>query len=125
MNVKLSIETFLEILQEISSVNLQVKLWLDIENTTGLVSSYAELMNRLDSGEFNYVVGNQIENVDLKHQLNILYSLIEEYKEPKEYLKSQNDVFIVADPNWKYIRDYAKNIRDTFQSTLLLLDRKE
>ena len=50
-----NIQNIYENLLELSDLNLQKEIWFNIENTKGLVSSYAELMNRLfddDSGDF-------------------------------------------------------------------------
>lgn len=69
MDAQISITTFKEILEELSSADLQVKLWLNIENDTGLISSYVELMNNLVSGDFNFVTEKIIKEENFKNDL--------------------------------------------------------
>ncbi|WP_288243446.1 hypothetical protein, partial [uncultured Chryseobacterium sp.] len=52
---------FKERLLELSDINLQRKLWLNIDNDTGLISSYSELFNSL-LGDFDY--DYEVENVE-------------------------------------------------------------
>lgn len=111
MNKQISVEVF-EILEELSNPDLQVKLWLNIENEGGLISSFTELLNDVDGPDFNYVASNLIEDSDLKKELFILLEKIKNYKEPTSYKKYKNDVFIISDPNWKTIRDYTKEIKE-------------
>lgn len=113
MNVEIAKGTFLDLLDEVSSVDQQIKLWLNIENETGLVSSFVEFMNNIDTGDFEYVVNNLIVDPSLKENLQRLLSMIDKYEEPKSYRKCKNDVYIVADPKWKEIRDFAKNLKNS------------
>lgn len=67
-------------------------------------------MNNFDTGEFSYVVENVIQETEFKKELKQLIEMINTYKEPKQYMEFKNDVYIVADGNWKKIRDFAKDI---------------
>jgi len=111
MDAQISITTFKEILEELSSADLQVKLWLNIENDTGLISSYVELMNNLVSGDFNFVTEKIIKEENFKNDLFQLLRMLQLYEEPHSYKKWKHDAYIIADPKWKEIRDFAKQIR--------------
>ena len=48
---------FKKSLVELSDIDLQRKLWLNIDNNTGLISSYSELFNSLFSDfDFDYEI---------------------------------------------------------------------
>jgi hypothetical protein len=123
MNKKISIKAFVDIFDELSSVELQVKLWLNIENDTGLISSFVELMNNIDSPDFSYVIDEIVQDSELKEELNELLSMVGLYEEPKIYRKYKNDVYIVADPNWKKIRDFAKSIKVKYYDYLRRVEK--
>jgi N-acetylneuraminic acid mutarotase len=118
MDAKLAIRAFLDLLEEVSSVDEQIKLWLNIENDSTMISSYVEFICELNSGDFEYVVNNKINDELLKEKLQELFNTINKYEEPKLYKKWQNDVYIVGDPKWKEIRDFAKNIRHSYSDFL-------
>lgn len=118
MDAKLAIRAFLDLLEEVSSVDEQIKLWLNIENDSTMISSYVEFISELNSGDFEYVVNNKINDELLKEKLHELFNTINKYEEPKLYKKWQNDVYIVGDPKWKEIRDFAKNIRHSYSGFL-------
>lgn len=118
MDAKLAIRAFLDLLEEVSSVDEQIKLWLNIENDSTMISSYVEFISELNSGDFEYVVNNKINDELLKEKLHELFNTINKYEEPKLYKKWQNDVYIVGDPKWKEIRDFAKNIRHSYSDFL-------
>ena len=124
MNVNIAKSTFLELMGEISNVDQQVKQWLNIENEMGLVSSYVELVNNIDGGDFEYVVNNLVTDVNLKDSLQQLIEMIENYEEPKSYRKCKNDVYIVADPKWKEIRDFGKYIQNEYSGFFKELNSK-
>ncbi|WP_029299035.1 hypothetical protein [Chryseobacterium hispalense] len=101
---------FKERLLELSDINLQRKLWLNIDNDTGLISSYSELFNSL-LGDFDY--DYEVENVEdnnLKQNLLKLKIMLKEYKEPFSYEESYDDNMILNDPNWKKIVLFAKSL---------------
>ncbi|MEM1322225.1 MAG: hypothetical protein AAGG75_18330 [Bacteroidota bacterium] len=124
MNEQICINTFVEVLDELSSVDLQVKLWLNIENETGLISSYTELMENVSGTDFNYVVHQLVQDASLKADLVQLLALLDAYEEPKSYVQCRNDVYIVADPVWKKIRDFAKAIKQIHSVYLKQLQKR-
>ncbi|MDR6489143.1 hypothetical protein J2799_003682 [Chryseobacterium vietnamense] len=101
---------FKDRLLELSDINLQRKLWLNIGNDTGLVSSYSELFNSLlGDFDFDYEV-KSLEDSNLKQNLLKLKVMLEEYKEPSSYKTNYDDSIILDDPNWKKIVLFAKNL---------------
>jgi len=118
INDDIAADTFLEVVEEISSVELQIKLWLNIENDTGLISSFEDLMDRVDSEDVRYVVNQKVENDELKSRLTELLAMLSDYKVPKLYSSFKNDVYVVADDKWKIIRDFAKGIREKYEFDL-------
>ncbi|UZT98343.1 hypothetical protein ODZ84_01885 [Chryseobacterium fluminis] len=99
---------FKERLIELSDINLQKKLWLNIDNTTGLVSSYSELFNTL-LGDFDYDYEiKDIDNNNLKQNLFKLKEMLEKYQEPPSYDENYDDSIILDDPKWKEIVDFTK-----------------
>lgn len=97
-------------LMELSDINLQRRLWLNINNTTGLISSYSELFNTLlNDFNFIYEIGN-VEDKNLKQKLLKLKIMLEEYKEPYHYEKNYDDSIILDDLKWQEIVDFAKII---------------
>ena len=56
---------FKKSLVELSDIDLQRKLWLNIDNNTGLISSYSELFNSLFSDfDFDYEIKDLEEKYD-------------------------------------------------------------
>ncbi|WP_312993569.1 hypothetical protein [Chryseobacterium flavum] len=101
---------FKERLLELSDINLQRKLWLNIDNDTGLISSYSELFNSLlEDFDYDYEIEN-LEDNNLKQNLLKLKMMLKEYKEPFSYEESYDDNMILNDPNWKNIVLFAKSL---------------
>ncbi|WP_147474537.1 hypothetical protein [Chryseobacterium nematophagum] len=99
-----------ERLLELSDINLQRKLWLNIDNNTGLISSYSELFNSL-LGDFNF--DYEVKNLDdnnLKQNFLKLKVMLEEYKELSSYMDNYDDNIIINDSNWKNIVFFAKSL---------------
>jgi len=96
-------------LLELSNTALQRKLWLNHDNDTGLISSYAELMNRLfdDNGFDNFVdktVANAGYSSNLILALKKLRDLLNTYHDEKD------DEEIIRDPEWITITNQAKTV---------------
>jgi len=99
-------------LVELSDIDMQKKLWLNIDNDTGLISSYSELFNSLlGDFDFDYEI-KVLEDEDLKQNLTQLKVMLEEYKEPNYYWNDDgyDDNIILNDPNWQKIVLFAKEI---------------
>lgn len=117
MNINICAYRFLQIFKEIAEVDLQIKLWLNIENHTNQISSFSDLMDNIDTGELQLIVDNFIADSSCKADIAKLLKLIENYKAPEIYYSYQNDAYIIADPKWKRIRDFAKEITIKYNNT--------
>jgi len=96
---------------ELSDLNLQRMLWLNIDNHTGLISSYVELFSSLfDDTNFDYEI-KDIKDVYLKQNLLKLKIMLEEYKEPYpfDFKTNWDDNIIINDPNWQKIVAFTKD----------------
>ena len=85
---------------------------LNIDNNTGLISSYSELFNSLFSDfDFDYEI-KDLEDDKLKQNLQKLKVMLEEYKEPYSFDFKENwdDSIILNDSRWLEIVNFAKNI---------------
>lgn len=94
---------------EISDLELQKKLWLNINNDTGMISSYIELMCTLfDDYDFDYF----IEEVAIKEKLssNTVFELKILRKMLNEYTEKDNDEEIINDVKWNTIVSQAKKV---------------
>jgi len=92
---------------ELSDLDLQRKLWLNENNDTGLISSYAELMSSLFD-DFNF--DDFIDRTSL--QIGLSDDTIIELNKLRELLNGYNDresdEEIINDPKWKKIVEQAK-----------------
>jgi len=101
------IENIYRIIVELANLSLQRKLWLNEENDTGLISSYAELMSSLfDDFSFDDFIDNRDSKIGLSNsvifELNKLRDLLNSYNE------KEADEEILSDPKWKKIVEQAK-----------------
>ena len=101
-------------IEELSSVDLQNKLWLNRNNDTGLISSYPELMCTLyDDCNLEHVLRKAMEKYGYSSDaLNGLYklnSLLNNYEEPctNGYI---DDELIIKDSNWQVIVKQAQTV---------------
>ena len=101
-------------IEELSSVDLQEKMWLNQNNDTGYISSYAELMCTLyDDINLELVLRKAMEKYGHSNNaLNELYklnSLLDNYEEPytNEHI---DDELIIKDPNWQVIIKQAQTV---------------
>lgn len=101
-------------IEELSSVDLQNKLWLNRNNDTGLISSYPELMCTLyDDCNLELVLRKAMEKYGYSSDaLNGLYklnSLLNNYEEPctNGYI---DDELIIKDSNWQVIVKQAQTV---------------
>lgn len=99
---------------EISSVDLQRKLWLNENNTTGLVSSYAEVMNSLfdDFGFDNFIdcVAPELGIPD-----STLIALNKLRESLNRYVEKGSDKEIIDDPEWKEITRQAQDVLNNWK----------
>lgn len=112
-----NIQNIYENLLELSNINLQKEIWLNIENTKGLVSSYAELMNRLyDDDSFDLFIDKRALELgigsNLIAQLNHLRSLLNHYNE------KTTDAEIINDQNWIHISNQASLIVEIWNNDI-------
>ncbi|MGK6353527.1 hypothetical protein [Parapedobacter sp. DT-150] len=94
---------------EISDISLQIKLWLNKDNSTGMISSFVELMNRLfDDNDFDAFIDNGAKrsgiSSDVIYEMRKLRDLLNGYKE------REDDEAIINDPKWLVIVQQAKNV---------------
>lgn len=101
-------------IEELSSVDLQNKQWLNRNNDTGLISSYPELMCTLyDDNYFELVLRKAMEKYGYSNNaLNELYklnSLLNNYEEPYTdgYI---DDELIIKDSKWQVIVKQAQTV---------------
>ena len=101
-------------IEELSSVDLQEKMWLNRNNDTGRISSYAELMCSLYDDCFLELVLKKAKEKygHSNNPLNGLYkldSLLNEYEEPYRngYI---DDELIIKDSNWQVIVKQAQRV---------------
>lgn len=101
-------------IEELSSVDLQEKMWLNRNNDTGRISSYAELMCSLyDDCFLELVLKKAMEKYGHSNNaLNGLYklsSLLNNYEEP--YTNGRiDDELIIKDSNWQVIVKQAQRV---------------
>jgi len=101
-------------IEELSSVDLQEKMWLNQNNDTGRISSYAELMCSLyDDLNLELVLKKAMEKYGHSNNaLNELYqlnSLLNNYEEP--YTNGHiDDELIIKDSNWQVIVKQAQTV---------------
>ena len=101
-------------IEELSSVDLQEKKWLNQNNDTGRISSYAELMCSLyDDCFLELVLKKAMEKYGHSNNaLNGLYkliSLLNDYEEP--YTNGCiDDELIIKDSNWQVIVKQAQRV---------------
>jgi len=101
-------------IEELSSVDLQEKMWLNQNNDTGRISSYAELMCSLyDDCFLELVLKKAMEKYGHSNNaLNGLYklsSLLNNYEEP--YTNGHiDDELIIKDSNWQMIVKQAQTV---------------
>lgn len=101
-------------IEELSSVDLQEKMWLNQNNDTGRISSYSELMCSLyDDCFLEIVLKKAMEKYGHSNNaLNGLYklsSLLNNYEEP--YTNGHiDDELIIKDSNWQMIVKQAQRV---------------
>jgi len=101
-------------IEELSSVDLQEKMWLNRNNDTGRISSYAELMCSLyDDLNLELVLRKVMEKYGHSNNaLNELYklnTLLDNYEEP--YTNGHiEDELIIKDSNWQVIVKQAQTV---------------
>lgn len=96
-----------ERLIELSDLNIQQKLWLNINNSTGYISSYDELMCSLfDDLNFDNFIDELATNLGFSQkiiaELNVLRGLL------KNYENINSDKLILEDPKWRKIIEQGK-----------------
>lgn len=101
-------------IEELSNVDLQNKMWLNHNNDTGRISSYAELMCSLyDDCHLEHFLLKAMEKYGYSNNaLNELYqlnSLLNNYEEP--YTNGYtNDELVIKDSNWQVIVKQAQTV---------------
>ena len=101
-------------IEELSSMDLQEKMWLNQNNNTGRISSYAELMCSLyDDFNLELVLIKAMEKYGHSNNaLNELYqlnTLLDNYEEP--YTNGHiDDELIIKDSNWQVIVKQAQTV---------------
>lgn len=101
-------------MKELSSLDLQEKMWLNQNNDTGYISSYAELMCTLyDDINLELVLRKAMEKYGHSNNaLNELYklnSLLDNYEEP--YTNGCiDDELVIKDSNWQVIVKQAQMV---------------
>lgn len=112
-----NIQNIYENLLELSDLNLQKEIWLNIENTKGLISSYAELMNRLfDDDSFDLFIDKRALELGIGSniiaQLNHLRSFLNHYNE------KTTDAEIINDQNWIHISNNGSLIIEIWNNDI-------
>lgn len=108
------IENIYRLINELSNLSLQRKLWLNENNDTGLISSYSELMCSLfDDYDIDSFL--DYEAVELGLSKKLIYELEELRESLNRYHEKGSDEEIINDPEWKLIVDQAKKIIDRWE----------
>ena len=99
-------------IEELSSVDLQNKLWLNRNNNTGRISSYTELMCTLyDDCFLELVLRKAMEKYgyssDALNELYKLNALLNNYEEPCTNGDDDYEM-IIKDPKWQVIVKQAQ-----------------
>jgi len=103
------IEHIYRMIVELADLNLQRKLWLNENNDTELISSYAELMSSLfDDFGFDDFVDSGAKKIGLPNSLILEMSKLRELL--NSYIEKESDEEIVNDLEWKKIIEQAKII---------------
>lgn len=94
---------------ELSDVKLQIKIWLNRNNDTGLISSYTEVMCSLfDDFNFDDFIDKTAPEIGISTsvvvELDKLRNLLNDYK------KKESDRDIISDPEWGKIVEQAKMV---------------
>jgi len=112
--LKCELEYIHDKIEELSSVDLQNKLWLNRNNNTGRISSHTELMCTLyDDCFLEIVLRKAMEKYGYSSDaLNGLYklnSLLTNYEEPctNGYI---DDELVIKDSNWQMIVKQAQTV---------------
>jgi hypothetical protein len=103
----ITLKNIIDDINELSDINLQRKLWLNENNNTGFISSYAELMCRLfDDNGFDTFIDKAASKIGMSNELilalNKLRSCLKNYKE------KDSDEEIINDLEWKKIVKQAQ-----------------
>lgn len=97
-------------IKELSDIDFQKKVWLNLNNNTNYISSYIELYNKLfdddQIDDYYRELKSKNKNGELVLQLDKLINMLNAYKEPEDY--NGNDICILEDPNWVLITEQAK-----------------
>lgn len=101
------VENIYRMIVELANLSLQRKMWLNENNDTGLMSSYAEFMCSLfDDFSFDEFIDIRASEIGLSNsvilELNKLRDLLNAYVEKKK------DEEILSDPEWGKIIEQAK-----------------
>jgi hypothetical protein len=101
---------FYDFLVELSDVEIQKKLWLNINNNTEHISSFDELYCSLfDDMDFDIEI-QKIQNQDLENKLILLKNKLINYSVLSKSRNLQNDSIIIKDPKWIEICSFTKEI---------------
>jgi len=92
---------------ELSDLGLQRKFWLNENNTSGLISSYLEVMCRLfDDNKFDDFIDIRASKLGLSNstifELNKLRELLNKYDE------KETDEEIIGDSKWAKVAEQTK-----------------
>lgn len=120
MELNIKLKNIEENLIELSDSQIQKQRWLNLNNESGLISSYDELYNSLfDDNQIEYFIKNELyiicNDIVLLKEFESLIQMLNEYNEPEEYLKSHNDKYIIDDINWDKITKQSKIVLKLWQ----------
>jgi len=95
---------------ELADLSLQRKLWLNENNDTGLISSYAELMSSLfDDFGFDDFVDSRAKKIGLPNSLIFEISKLRGLL--NSYIEKESDEETINDLEWKKIVEQAKMVK--------------
>ena len=101
------IEHIYRMIVELADLSLQRKLWLNKNNDTGLISSFAELMSSLfDDFGFDDFVEKGATKIGLSNSLILELRKLRELL--NEYQEKDSDDEIINDPEWEIVAKQAK-----------------
>lgn len=99
---------------ELSDADLQTKLWLNMNNDTGLISSYAEVMSTLfDDFSFDDFVDNTASKMGLSR--SVVLELLKLRDLLNGYNEKESDEEIINDIEWEKVVEQAKKVIEKWE----------
>jgi hypothetical protein len=112
---------------ELADINMQKKIWRNIDNDTGYISSFTEIYCRLfDEFSVESVIENVMSKMDVNpvflFNMRKLVQMLNDYQEPENYIITQNDIHILEDLSWHIIIEQAKIVLNLWNNDVVMTE---